>query len=83
MSMATTFIAPFPCGIAPAPRPRKPIPGFLRTKDLEAATGLSSPTIYRLRAQGLFVDPDFRWGRSVGWLPETVQKWCEATGRNG
>ncbi|MFZ2996192.1 helix-turn-helix transcriptional regulator [Sphingobium sp.] len=48
---------------------------FLRRSDVEAATGLSRATIYRLMSAGEFVRP-YRMGKnSVRWLQSEVQGW--------
>lgn len=48
---------------------------FLRRSDVEAWTGLSRATIYRLMSAGKFVRP-YRIGKnSVRWLQSEVQGW--------
>ena len=48
---------------------------FLRRKEVEALTGLSRATIYRMMAEGRFVRP-YRIGKSaVRWRYSDVREW--------
>lgn len=50
---------------------------FLRRSDVEAATGLSRATIYRLMSAEKFVRP-YRTGKnSVRWRQSEVQGWMD------
>lgn len=82
MSVSAAFMA-LPRSFEIARRPRNTSSAYLRTEDMPYAIGVSRPTFFRLRAKGLFPEPDFRWGRAVGWLPSTIEKYLEAGGPNG
>ncbi|WP_097090585.1 helix-turn-helix transcriptional regulator [Novosphingobium sp. Chol11] len=48
---------------------------YLRRKEVEALTGLSTASIYRLMTEGLFVRP-FRVGKNaVRWRYSEVSEW--------
>lgn len=48
---------------------------FLRLPSVKARTSLSTSTIYRLMAKGLFPKPKLLGIRSVGWLESDIDKW--------
>jgi prophage regulatory protein len=48
---------------------------FLRRSDVEAATGLSKPTIYRRIGEGTFPRPVPIGGRAVRWRESDVAAW--------
>jgi len=48
---------------------------FLRRKEVEAATGLSKPTIYRRMGEGTFPSPVAIGLRAVAWRESDVVAW--------
>jgi predicted DNA-binding transcriptional regulator AlpA len=38
-------------------------------------------TAYTWRVRGVLPPPDVRIGRSVGWYPETIERFARTTGR--
>ena len=48
---------------------------FLRRKEVEAATGLSKPTIYRQMGEGTFPKPKVIGLRAVAWRESDISAW--------
>jgi len=50
---------------------------FIKRKEVEAITSLSTATIYRLMAEGKFPRQVKVTGRSVAWLESEVSEWVD------
>lgn len=50
---------------------------FLRRRQVEAATGLPTSTLYELIGKGAFPRPVRLTSRIVGWLETDVTEWQE------
>ena len=51
---------------------------FLQGEEVEALTGLSKSTLWRLRSAGLFPNPKEIAPNRVGWLREDIVKWARS-----
>lgn len=50
-------------------------PRIIRRPEVEALTGLSRSTIYKLMADGAFPKPVKLTGKAVGWPEKAVTDW--------
>lgn len=53
----------------------RPLPAFLRIRDVLRITALSRPTLYRRIAARRFPPPVHLGGRACGWRSTAVQTW--------
>ena len=52
-------------------------PQIVKRPEVEAATGLSRSSLYRLAAAGQFPRPIQLGPRAVGWLQSEISAWIE------
>ena len=52
-------------------------PQILRRRTVEAVTGLSRSSVYRLAAAGQFPKPISLGPRAVGWRADEIDRWIE------
>ena len=57
------------------PNPDKPLPTFLRLRDVAARVGVSRVTIYRWVNEGKFPQSVRLGGHAVAWRREEVEEW--------
>ncbi|OIQ70916.1 prophage CP4-57 regulatory protein (AlpA) [mine drainage metagenome] len=50
---------------------------ILKRRAVEAATGLSRSSVYRLAAAGQFPKPISLGPRAVGWRADEINRWIE------
>ena len=53
-------------------------PQIVKRPEVEAATGLSRSSLYRLAAEGQFPRPIKLGARAVGWRADEIAAWIEA-----
>ena len=62
------------------PRLLTAAPAFFRIAEVMRITVLSSATVYRRLADGIFPPPVHLGGRACGWTPVALQAWIENPG---
>ncbi len=56
---------------------------ILRSRAVEARTGLSRSTLYAQMAEGAFPRPVRLGKRAVGWTESTISEWLESLETSG